>query len=251
VPGGHHDNDNIDITKIKILPTEDEIRSDHPEFLPTTDINQPSFLSNPVERHLDTLFRLLHHDIFGEFKEALAGLMNVISDDPQLFDSSRLSLGDMRAYPYPKAHISYVSFNQKKGIEAHVSFNQLPALRKKSASDRRKWWEDSKRLEKGSEPLDFERLSPEGGCQLACDRRLIECGHKCLARCHSDRLHKVFKCPKPCQRLHTPYNHSCQKQTCGEDCGLCMVRLDNVHLPCNHLKDAVPCYQVQDLASIV
>jgi hypothetical protein len=102
-----------------------------------------------------------------------------------------------------------------------------------------------------SEPLDFERLSPEGGCQLACDRRLSECGHKCLARCHSDSLHKVFKCPQPCQRLHSPCNHDCQKQTCGEDCGRCMVRLDNVHLPCNHLKDAVPCYQVQDLASIV
>ena len=149
VPGGHHNNDNVDITKIKILPTEDEIRSDHPEFLPTTDLDQPYFLSNPVERHLGTLFRLLRHDVFGEFKEALAGLVNVISDDPQLLDSSKLPLGDMRAYPYPKAHISYVSFNQKKGIEAHVSFSQLPALRKKSASDRRKWWEDVKRLEEG------------------------------------------------------------------------------------------------------
>jgi hypothetical protein len=101
-----------------------------------------------------------------------------------------------------------------------------------------------------SEPLDFEKLSPEGGCQLACDRRLIDCGHKCLARCHSDSMHKVFKCPQPCQRLHTPCNHSCQKQTCGEDCGLCLVKLDNVRLPCYHLKDGVLCYQTQDLGSI-
>jgi len=150
VPGGHHDNDNIDITKIKVLPTEDEIRNDYPEYLPTTDLDQPYFLSSPVERHLDTHFRLLRHDIFGEMKEALGGLMNVISDDPQLLDNPKLSLGDMRAYPYPKAHISYVSFNQKRGVEAHVSFNQLPALRKKSASDRCKWWEDSNRLEEGA-----------------------------------------------------------------------------------------------------
>ena len=101
-----------------------------------------------------------------------------------------------------------------------------------------------------AEPLDFEKLSPEGGCQLSCDRRLIECGHKCLARCHSDSMHDIFKCPQPCQRLHAPCNHSCQKQTCGEDCGLCMVKLDNIHLPCNHLKDNVPCYQAQDLDSI-
>lgn len=101
-----------------------------------------------------------------------------------------------------------------------------------------------------SEPSDFEKLSPEGGCQLSCDRRLIDCGHKCLARCHSNSMHDVFKCPQPCQRLQTPCNHSCQKQTCGEDCGLCVVKLDNVHLPCSHLKDDVPCYQAQNPGSI-
>ncbi len=56
----------------------------------------------------------------------------------------------MRAYLYTKAHISYVSFNRNRGVEAHISFNQLHALRKKAAPDRRKWWEDSKRLEEGS-----------------------------------------------------------------------------------------------------
>ncbi|CZS92503.1 uncharacterized protein RAG0_03111 [Rhynchosporium agropyri] len=94
-----------------------------------------------------------------------------------------------------------------------------------------------------AEPLDFEKLSPEGGCQLPCDRRLNDCGHKCLARCHSESMHDVFKCPQLCQCLHTPCNHGCQKQTCGEDCGLCIVLLDNVHLPCHHLKDDVPCYR--------
>ncbi len=150
VPGGHHDNENGDITKIKILPTEDEIRSDYPEFLPSTDLDQPYFLNDPVARHLDTHFRLLRHDIFGELKEALGGLINSVTDDPTLLDNPKLSLGDMRAYPYTKAHIAYVSFNRNRGIEAHVSFNQLQPLRKKSASDRRKWWEDSKRLEEGS-----------------------------------------------------------------------------------------------------
>ena len=101
-----------------------------------------------------------------------------------------------------------------------------------------------------STPLDFEKLSPEGGCQLSCDRRLVECGHKCIARCHSDSMHDVFKCPQPCQRLHTPCNHSCQKQTCGEDCGLCMVKLDNFQLPCSHLKNDISCYQALDPGSI-
>jgi hypothetical protein len=149
VPGDRHDNDNTDITKIKILPTENEIRSNHPEFLPSTDLGQPHFLNDQAERHLDTHFRLLRHDIFGELKEALGGLMIAIEEDPTLLDDARLSLGNMRAYPYVKAHISYIAFDQRRGLEAQVSFNQLPALWKKPASERRKWWEESKRLEEG------------------------------------------------------------------------------------------------------
>ena len=101
-----------------------------------------------------------------------------------------------------------------------------------------------------SEPLDFEKLSPEGGCLLPCDRRLPECGHRCQAKCHSEAMHQVFKCPQPCQRLHSPCNHACWKETCGEDCGLCMVKLDNILLPCGHSKDGVYCHQTRDLSKI-
>lgn len=101
-----------------------------------------------------------------------------------------------------------------------------------------------------SEPEDFARLSPEGGCQLACDRRLSACGHRCQARCHSESMHQVFSCPQPCQRLHSPCNHSCQKATCGEECGLCMVKLNGVHLPCGHSKDDVQCHRSQEPSMI-
>jgi hypothetical protein len=75
--------------------------------------------------------------------------MTAIEDDPTFLDDARLSLGNMRAYPYVKAHISYIAFDQRRGLEAQISFNQLPALRQKPASERRKWWEESKRLEEG------------------------------------------------------------------------------------------------------
>jgi hypothetical protein len=91
LPGDHHDNDKMDITKIKIIPTEEEIRSDH-EFLPSTDPDQPHFLANPAERHLDTHFRLLRHDVFGELKQALAGLMIALENDPTLLSSTKLTL---------------------------------------------------------------------------------------------------------------------------------------------------------------
>ena len=101
-----------------------------------------------------------------------------------------------------------------------------------------------------SQPEDFARFSPEGGCQLACDRRLATCGHRCQARCHSENMHQVFACPQPCERLHSPCNHVCQKSTCGEDCGPCMIGIDDLRLPCSHTKDGVKCYLTQDLGKV-
>ena len=100
-----------------------------------------------------------------------------------------------------------------------------------------------------TKPEDFAILSPEGGCQLACDRRL-DCGHRCQARCHSDSMHKIFQCPQSCERLHSRCGHACQKQTCGEDCGQCVAPLPTVQLMCGHLKDDVPCYMTQRVADI-
>jgi hypothetical protein len=101
-----------------------------------------------------------------------------------------------------------------------------------------------------SEALDFEKYSPEGGCHRPCNRRLPNCGHMCLSPCHSDSMHEVLKCPQPCQRLLAPCNHNCQKATCGEECGLCLIRLDDILLPCKHVKNGVACYRTQNLASI-
>lgn len=97
-----------------------------------------------------------------------------------------------------------------------------------------------------SQPDDFSRLSPEGGCREACAWRLPDCGHMCQARCHSESMHSAFACPQPCQRLLEPCNHLCQKSTCGEDCGRCMIQLHDVKLPCGHVKSAVSCYLAQE-----
>ena len=96
------------------------------------------------------------------------------------------------------------------------------------------------------QPEGFARLSPEGGCQLACDRRL-DCGHRCESRCHSESMHEVFACRKPCERLHSACNHLCQQLTYGEDC---MVELGKVLLSCGHTNDKVPCYLTQDLRQV-
>ncbi len=100
------------------------------------------------------------------------------------------------------------------------------------------------------QPDDFARFSPEGGCREACMDRLPDCGHRCQARCHSRAMHESSRCEQPCQRQHDPCGHPCQKQTCGEDCGKCMVVLNKVELPCGHLKDQVRCHLTRDLEAL-
>lgn len=103
---------------------------------------------------------------------------------------------------------------------------------------------------KVSQPEDFARLSPEGGCRLICDRRLEDCGHQCQARCHSEAMHQTFPCQQPCRRLYSQCGHHCRKATCGEPCGPCTTRLDGVALLCNHTKDKIPYHQAQSVEKI-
>ncbi|KAK4160894.1 hypothetical protein QBC43DRAFT_269827 [Cladorrhinum sp. PSN259] len=100
-----------------------------------------------------------------------------------------------------------------------------------------------------SEPEDFDRYSPEGGCNLICEKRLAPCGHQCTQSCHSDQLHEVFSCLQPCHRLRTTCHHRCLK-LCGEQCGPCKFRLDNVKLPCGHTVHGVLCHETLALDDI-
>jgi hypothetical protein len=46
LPDNRHDSDKLNITEIVILPTEGEIRSDHPEFLPSTNLEPTTLPPN-------------------------------------------------------------------------------------------------------------------------------------------------------------------------------------------------------------
>jgi hypothetical protein len=73
--GDRHDNDKKDITQIAIIPTESEIRSESLEFLPSPFLSGDHFLQG-AERLFDTYFRLYRHDIFGEVKYVIKGLLD-------------------------------------------------------------------------------------------------------------------------------------------------------------------------------
>ncbi|KAM0160649.1 hypothetical protein ACHAQE_004506 [Botrytis cinerea] len=149
LPQGRHDNDHMDITSIRILPTEGEIRSEAVEFLPSTDVDQPHFIADPAARLLDTHFRLLRHDVFGELKSVLGGLILSIEAEPSLLEDSRLNFANVRAHSYAKAQVADIAFKHRRGLEVQISFSNPPQLARKSEKERGKWWEMSKRLTEG------------------------------------------------------------------------------------------------------
>jgi AAA domain/Zinc finger C-x8-C-x5-C-x3-H type (and similar) len=149
LPGDRHDNDKMDIAQIAIIPTEAEIRSERPEFLPSPLPSKPHFLQGK-ERHLDTHFRLHRHDIFGELKSIINDFLNLPTDEKQRKEMIQLSQNNNNTFVYVGAGVAHINSTRKCGIEAQIAF-QLPLnLRKKSLAQRQQWWNATKRLEEGS-----------------------------------------------------------------------------------------------------
>ncbi|KAK4101149.1 hypothetical protein N658DRAFT_426189 [Parathielavia hyrcaniae] len=147
IPGGNHDNDFADISKIQIFPTLGEITSDTAEYLPGTDFTLPHFLADPVRRHLDAAFRLLRHDVFGPLKEVIGSVL-AQPDIANGASTSRFISGNIKAHSYGRASIQHIFIDN--GLQAILSFARPPQLRKHAAAEQRRWWDESSRLEKGN-----------------------------------------------------------------------------------------------------
>ncbi|PYI22896.1 hypothetical protein BO99DRAFT_377209 [Aspergillus violaceofuscus CBS 115571] len=145
IPGGRHDNDLADISQVKILPTHGEIVSGNSEYLPSTNFLQPHFLPDPLQRHIDSTFRLLRHDIFGSAKDVLRDLLQ----QNDLTQFSYFSSKDSGAHLYLGAQVLQIFINDRKELEATVSFATPPQIRKKTSNEQCRWWQDSSRLEEG------------------------------------------------------------------------------------------------------
>ncbi|KAM0549904.1 hypothetical protein ACHAPJ_009151 [Fusarium lateritium] len=142
-PGGRHDNDFADISKIAILPTIDEITRHHDVYLPSTNFLHPHALKDPLQRYIDSAFRLFRHDTIGPVSDILRDLLS--SDDPL---AGRLSSKDLRADTYLGCRVQEV-FYSKKGLQAVLSFLTPSRIARWPIEDQEVWWEDSPRLEEG------------------------------------------------------------------------------------------------------
>ena len=94
------------------------------------------------------------------------------------------------------------------------------------------------------EPLDFELLSPEGGCKEPCGMYL-DCGHACKLLCHPESRHRIIPCRELCTRAHRACGHACQKR-CSDPCGKCTVPIENVQLSCGHELKSIECWAAND-----
>ena len=81
---------------------------------------------------------------------------------------------------------------------------------------------------------DFQK-SPEGGCMLPCNARLV-CGHVCQSTCHVlDAEHELVKCSKNCDKIACERQHRCKKKCHhGTNCPPCNVRIPKIKPSCGH-----------------
>jgi hypothetical protein len=70
-PGGRHDNDFLDIRKIAVLPTPDELASTEPPFLRRATEIDDCPESGRLAMHIDNQFRLLREDMLRDLREEL------------------------------------------------------------------------------------------------------------------------------------------------------------------------------------
>jgi hypothetical protein len=148
-PGGRHDNDKADITKIAIFPSREELLCDFQKFPPSCDPEHSHFLTNKFDRHIDTQFRLLRHDVFGDLNDVLGRLLTEYSTTTGDFKGEKTNTGNTRIQPYSQAIVSHISLDSRRGLVVDVSFLQPQQLFQKSSADRHKWWEESRRLSEG------------------------------------------------------------------------------------------------------
>ena len=139
-----HDNDHVDIREISILPTLQEIQSSRTEYLPLADPRE--WHLGGLEGLLDRNFRLLREDTVGQLRDAAKFELEALLTPQPSTDNKRQKRQGARTYVYDNVTISNAAFDPFNGLEFALSFDQPKNLDRRSNSQRRDWWQGSKRM---------------------------------------------------------------------------------------------------------
>lgn len=144
--GPRHDNDHTDITKIKIMPTYQEIVSPRGEYLPTNDPSE--WHVKGIRGRLDREFRLVREDTVGQLRDSVREMLEFARNPNE--SATHRSQNSMRTYTYDYPTAIAVEFHRIGGLEMVVRCDQLPTVQKMSDTQRKDWWMQSKRLQAGA-----------------------------------------------------------------------------------------------------
>ncbi|KAL7762599.1 hypothetical protein ACKLNR_009134 [Fusarium oxysporum f. sp. zingiberi] len=145
IPGGRHDNDFADISDVSLLPTQGEITSVQADYLPSTNFLHPHVLQDPMQRYIDSIFRLVRHDTLGPVNDVLR---DVLASDNVM--TTRLTDRNSQAQVYHSSSVSRIFIHERRGLEAIISFSAPAYISRKSPADQRDWWQRSPRLGEGT-----------------------------------------------------------------------------------------------------
>ncbi|KAF5601548.1 NFX1-type zinc finger-containing protein [Fusarium subglutinans] len=141
-PGGRHDNDFADISDIAILPTLGEINSESDEYLPSTNFSHPHALRDPLQRHVDSHFRLLRHDAMGPIIEAIRSFCRPDTDITGNFYDKEFDVHMLHG-----CYVHHISLSPKRGLSAVLPFDTPKHISGMSIQEKEKWWKHSDMLE--------------------------------------------------------------------------------------------------------
>lgn len=144
--GPRHDNDHADISKIKIMPTYQEITATRNEYLPTVDSSQ--WHLQGIRGRVDREFRLLREDTVGQLRDAVGDMLERLCNPRR--QEYHLSQNSARTSTYDDATVQELKLNKDKGLELTIRCRQPELTRKMGNEERRRWWDECKRLQPGA-----------------------------------------------------------------------------------------------------
>jgi hypothetical protein len=108
--GARHNNDYADYRKISILPTVQEIMNDAGPYLPRG-LEEIYHVSNPIDKHLDRLFRLFRHD---SLQPLMAAVKYFVDHQAEILKTAK-----------PGGHIRTKEGDSTIILQRHVRFERL------------------------------------------------------------------------------------------------------------------------------
>jgi len=159
-----HDNDFVNFLQIQIAPTQEEVFSAEPPYLPR---NNSTFLRDDrhmalqpeARRIVETHFRLMREDLLRplcgsvQMLRSCGGILSPNLTSGRFRPSSKGKGHDSGAvdlYVYRNARVTDIRTSPRSGVCYEITFDQPGALRKKTTKELHEFWKASRRLQMGA-----------------------------------------------------------------------------------------------------